>query len=69
MLTFLLFVIGAVLWVSGVWCCLVEEVTLFEIFRILVGGQIVKIWYSALQSKDEDEKVERIIKAIKNKWS
>lgn len=69
MLTFLLFVIGVVLWVSGVCCCLVEEVTLFEIFRILVGGQIVKIRYSAIQSKHEDEQVERIIKAIRNKWS
>lgn len=69
MLTFLLFVIGVALWVSGVYCCLVEEVTLFEIFRILVGGQIVKIWYSAIDSKHEEEQVERIIKAIKDKWS
>lgn len=62
----LIFLGGIVLWVYGVFTVCFEELTLFQLFLILVGGQLVKLAYAAWDSEQHERFCERILKAIKN---
>lgn len=66
MFTFLIFLLGAVLWCAGVYNAIFEEVTLADLFLVLVGGQLLKLWYAAIDSQDSERKYDGIKDAIKN---
>lgn len=66
MFTFLIFLLGAVLWCAGVYNAISEEVTLADLFLVLVGGQLLKLWYAAIDSQDSERKYDGIKDAIKN---
>lgn len=66
MFTFLIFLLGAVLWCAGVYNATFEEVTLADLFLVLVGGQLLKLWYAAIDSQDSERKYDQIKDKIKN---
>lgn len=66
MFTFLIFLLGTVLWCACVYNSIFEEVTLADLFLVLVGGQILKLWYAAIDSQDSERKYDAIKDKIKN---
>ena len=66
--TLLLFFVGLCLWGGSVAAFLFgQEITLIDIFCLLLGGQLIKLAYSFWDSEDVDRKYNAIIKKIEDK--
>lgn len=62
----LLFLGGIGLWAYGVFTACFQELTLFQLFLILVGGQVIKFAYAFCDSEQHERFCEMILKAIKD---
>lgn len=65
----LLFMFGGfVLWGGAVATfCFGQEITLNDLFCLLLGGQMIKFAYAICESEDSDKKYREIIEKIKDK--
>lgn len=62
----LFFLGGITLWAYGIFSACFEELTLFQLFLILVGGQVIKFAYAVVDSEWHERFCEMILKTIKD---
>lgn len=66
--TLLYFIVGLILWGGSVATFLFEqEITLNDLFCLLLGGQMIKFASAVCESEDSDKKYREIIEKIKDK--
>ena len=54
------FILGLGLWIYGLKTAFVDGIDIDAIFFLLLGGQIVKIWYAYISDQNFDEWLKRI---------
>ena len=54
------FILGLGLWIYGLKTAFVNGIDIYAIFFLLLGGQLVKIWYAYISDQNLDEWLKRI---------
>jgi glycopeptide antibiotics resistance protein len=61
------FIIGLGLWIYGLKTAFVKGIDIDAIFFLLLGGQLVKIWYAYISDQNFDEWKKRIEEMLKKR--
>lgn len=61
------FIIGLGLWIYGLKTAFVTGINIDAIFFLLLGGQLVKIWYAYISDQNFDEWKKRIEEMLKKR--
>lgn len=65
MLSGIVFWGGFGLWAIGIYQALVDGVSLTILFLVLVGGQLLKVSYAAIESREQEEREKRLVETIR----
>jgi glycopeptide antibiotics resistance protein len=61
------FILGLGLWLYGLKTAFVTDINIDAIFFLLLGGQLVKIWYAYISDQNFDEWKKRIEEMLKKR--
>lgn len=61
------FILGLGLWLCGLKTAFVTGINIDAIFFLLLGGQLVKIWYAYISDQNFDEWKKRIEEMLKKR--